>query len=81
MVEPIGGEIRSLTSHCISGFKNEGIPQKLHKVSVCTHNVLKLVNLVSRGSEPFSELFCNSLQNTWKHTMIEKLINMKLLKW
>ncbi len=64
MVEPIGGEIRSLTSHCISGFKNEGIPQKLHKVSVCTHNVLKLVNLVSRGSEPFSELFCNSLQNT-----------------
>jgi hypothetical protein len=60
MVEPIGDEIWSLTSHCISGFKNEGISQKLHKVNVYTHNVLKLVNFVSRGSEPFSALFCNS---------------------
>ncbi len=64
MLEPIGGELWSLTSHCISGFKNEGIPQKLHKVNVCTHNVLKLVNFVSRGSKPFSALFCKSLHNT-----------------
>jgi len=67
MLVPIGGELWSLTSHLISGSKNESIPHKLHKVDACTHNILNLVNFVSRGSKPFSALFCNSLHNKWKH--------------
>jgi len=69
-----------LTSCPNSGSKNESILNKLHKVDVCTHNVVKLVNCVSIGIEPFSALFCNSLQNRWKHTITEKLANMQLLK-
>jgi hypothetical protein len=52
-----------LTSCSNSGSKNESILNKLHKVDVYTHNVVKLVNFVSAGIEPFSALFCNSLHN------------------
>jgi len=52
-----------LTSCPNSGSKNESILNKLHKVDVYTHNVVKLVNFVSAGIEPFSALFCNSLHN------------------
>ncbi len=69
-----------LTSCPNRGSKNESILNKLHKVNVCTHNVVKLVNCVSVVIEPCSALFCNSLYNRWKHTITEKLANMQLLK-
>jgi hypothetical protein len=68
------------TSCPISGSKNESIPYKLHKVDVYTHKVVNLVNSVNIGIEPFSALFCNSLHIIRKHTIIEKLTNVQLLK-
>jgi len=68
----------SLTSCPIHGSKNKSILNKLYKVD--THNVVKLVNCVNIGIEPLSALFCNSLHNKSKHTIIEKLTNMQLLK-
>lgn len=68
------------TSCPISGSKNESIPYKLHKVDVYTHKVVKLVNCVNIGIEPFTALFCNSLHITWKHTITEILTNAQLLK-
>jgi len=72
--------IMFLTSCINSGSKNENILNKLHKMDVCTHNVVKLVNCASIGIEPISALFCNSLHSRWKHTITEKLANMQLLK-
>jgi hypothetical protein len=72
--------IMFLTSCPNNGSRNESILNRLHKVDVYTHNVVKLVKFVSVGIEPFNALFSNCLHNRWKHTSIKKLINMKLLK-